>query len=66
MGYPIVASRMSPQVSVVFLKMPMESIQNCIECEVCMERCPYELPIPDLLKKNYDLFEAHPAQVGLK
>ena len=66
MGYPIVASRMSSQVSVVFLKMPMESIQNCTECGVCIERCPYELPIPDLLKKNYDLFEAHCAQVGLK
>jgi predicted aldo/keto reductase-like oxidoreductase len=66
MGYPIVASRMSPQVSVVFLKMPMESIQNCTECGVCIERCPYELPIPDLLKKNYDLFEAHRAQIGLK
>jgi uncharacterized protein len=66
MGYPIVASRMSPQVSVVFLKIPMESIQNCTECGVCIEKCPYELPIPELLKKNYDLFEAHRAQIGLK
>jgi predicted aldo/keto reductase-like oxidoreductase len=66
MGYPIVASRMSPKVSVEFLKVPMESTQLCDECGVCIEKCPYDLPIPDLLKKNYDLFEAHRSQTGLK
>jgi predicted aldo/keto reductase-like oxidoreductase len=66
MGYPIVASRMSPKVSVEFLKVPMESTQLCDECGACIERCPYDLPIPDLLKKNYDLFEAHRSQVELK
>ena len=66
MGYPIVASRMSSKVSVEFLKVPMESTQLCDECGACIERCPYCLPIPDLLKKNYDLFEAHRSQAGLK
>jgi uncharacterized protein len=66
MGYPIVASRMSPKVSVEFLKVPMESTQLCDECGACIERCPYGLPIPDLLKKNYDLFEAHRSQVESK
>jgi predicted aldo/keto reductase-like oxidoreductase len=59
MGYPIVASRMSPKVSIEFLKAPMESTQLCDECGLCIEKCPYNLPIPDLLKKNYDLFETH-------
>jgi hypothetical protein len=66
MGYPIVASRMSPEVSVEFLKIPMQSIEKCTECGICIERCPYELPIPELLKKNYDLFEAHCAQIESK
>ena len=66
MGYPIVASRMSPKVSVEFLKVPMESTQLCDECGACIERCPYDLPIPDLLKKNYDLFEAHRSQAESK
>jgi len=30
----------------------MMKIENCIECGVCKTRCPYELDIPNLLKKN--------------
>jgi uncharacterized protein len=59
MSYPIVAIRMSPAVSVQFLKGPMETIQKCTECGECLEKCPYDLPIPDLLKRNYDLYESH-------
>jgi len=55
-----------PEVSVKFLKIPMQSIEKCTECGVCIERCSFELPIPELLKKNYDLFEAHRVQIGLK
>jgi predicted aldo/keto reductase-like oxidoreductase len=64
MSYPIVVSRMSPKVSVELLKLPMESIQKCTECGECIERCPYKLPIPEILKKNYDLFEAHRAEIS--
>jgi uncharacterized protein len=66
MGYPIVAGRMSPRVSVEFMKVPMESTLLCDDCGACIEKCPYNLPIPDLLKKNYDLFEAHSSLEGLK
>ena len=64
MGYPIIASRMSPKVTVEFMKAPMESTRLCEECGLCIAKCPYDLPIPDLLKKNYDLFEAHRSQTG--
>lgn len=30
----------------------MAKIDDCIECRVCTTRCPYELDIPELLKKN--------------
>ncbi|MBQ3667863.1 MAG: aldo/keto reductase [Clostridia bacterium] len=30
----------------------MMKIEDCIECGICMTRCPYELKIPALLKKN--------------
>lgn len=59
MGYPIVASRMSPSVSVEFCKISMESVPLCTECGGCLERCPYGLPVKDILKKNYILYEKH-------
>lgn len=30
----------------------MKKIDSCVECGVCMTRCPYELNIPELLRKN--------------
>ena len=26
--------------------------RNCTDCGECMTRCPYELPIPDLIREN--------------
>jgi predicted aldo/keto reductase-like oxidoreductase len=30
----------------------IEKARNCTECGECMTRCPYNLPIPDLIKEN--------------
>jgi predicted aldo/keto reductase-like oxidoreductase len=35
----------------MFAKM-WEKAANCTECGDCMERCPYDLPIPDIIKEN--------------
>lgn len=59
MIYPLAASRMSPAVAAQFSKVPMESVTKCIECGLCMTRCPYELPITDLLKEYYALYQQH-------
>ena len=32
----------------------MEETLNCIECYACVDNCPYELDIPELLKENYE------------
>jgi len=64
MGYRVIASRMSPTVAVEFSRLPMESTLKCDRCGACMEHCPYDLPIPDMLKAHYDLYEAH--RQGLK
>ncbi len=31
----------------------MKKIENCTECRQCVEKCPYELDTPALLKRNY-------------
>jgi len=59
MGYPIVANRMSPAVAVEFCRKAMESVALCNECGACSERCPYELPVTEILKANYALYEKH-------
>ncbi len=62
MGYPIFVSRMGPKVAVDFARIPMESIANCTECGECVKRCPYELPIPETLKRNYASYMRHLAE----
>ncbi|MFZ7102519.1 MAG: aldo/keto reductase [Peptococcaceae bacterium] len=59
MGYPIVAKRMSPSVSVRFSQKAMESVTQCSRCGGCITRCPYELPIPDILQRNYQMYHEH-------
>lgn len=36
-----------------FWQDEMKKIENCVDCGKCIERCPYELNTPALLRKNY-------------
>lgn len=35
-----------------FWQNEMMKVENCVDCGICKTRCPYELDIPSLLKKN--------------
>lgn len=35
-----------------YWQQEMLKIDSCVDCGICMTRCPYELDIPSLLKKN--------------
>jgi predicted aldo/keto reductase-like oxidoreductase len=35
----------------------IEKARNCSECGECLPRCPYHLPIPDLIKENLAWFD---------
>jgi uncharacterized protein len=59
MNYPIIAHRMSGSKGAGFATKTMESVRNCTECGECLKRCPYNLPIPEMLKKHLALYEQH-------
>jgi len=61
MSYPIVARRMSGAKAAGFAANIMASVGNCTECGECVKRCPYSLPIPEMLKKHLALYEQHAA-----
>jgi predicted aldo/keto reductase-like oxidoreductase len=35
-----------------FVEEPFRAAEDCEECRQCVERCPYHLDIPALLKKR--------------
>lgn len=64
MGYPLVASRMSPRTAVEFTSRAMETVPQCQECGECEEKCPYALPIRQRIKENYEFFLTHRENTG--
>ncbi|MBO4365574.1 MAG: aldo/keto reductase [Eggerthellaceae bacterium] len=36
----------------------MEKVNDCIDCGTCMSRCPYQLDIPTLMRKNLEDYHA--------
>ena len=40
-----------------WLKDLIEKARNCSECGECMARCPYQLPIPEMIKENLDWYD---------
>ena len=52
-----VAKRMSYDMAVSFLSPVMEKAGECTECRECVEKCPYDLSIPDLIRQERALWE---------
>lgn len=46
------------------LKKFKADIERCTKCEECVSRCPYNLPIPDLLPEKVAYFEKVLMQLG--
>jgi predicted aldo/keto reductase-like oxidoreductase len=59
MGYGVIVGRMSAKTAVSFASVPMNTVPKCVNCGLCVTRCPYNLPIPEMLKKHYDMYEGH-------
>jgi len=59
MMYRVVSIRMSPPTAASFCSAAMESVRLCVECGECLEKCPYDLPIPEMLREHLELYDAH-------
>jgi len=56
--------RLSPKQLAFIAKEPVASVEGCIECGECVEKCPYHLPVPDLLRENVETFKKFMADQG--
>ena len=57
--FQAVAKRLPREGVTAWLGKAMESVAECIECGECEQKCPYNLPIADLLKENLALYRAY-------
>lgn len=56
MVYPLLVSRMSRETAVTFAQKAMETVPGCEECGECMDKCPYGLPIPEMIRDHYQMY----------
>jgi len=59
-----VVKRMPWQNAVKWMDPAIEKARECTECEECLERCPYNLAIPELLKKNISFWDECKRRAG--
>jgi predicted aldo/keto reductase-like oxidoreductase len=59
MTFPTFVKRLPPDwyLKNPFIPSGMEKAANCTECGECESRCPFNLPIREMLKENYNLYE---------
>jgi predicted aldo/keto reductase-like oxidoreductase len=57
--FQAVAKRLSREGVKGWIGKAMESVEQCIECGECEQKCPYHLPISDLLKENLALYNQY-------
>ncbi|WP_028315851.1 aldo/keto reductase [Desulfatibacillum aliphaticivorans] len=48
--------RLGEAIAVAMSKPAVSGIEECTQCGECAERCPYGLPVPELLAENLALF----------
>jgi predicted aldo/keto reductase-like oxidoreductase len=58
MGLKSVIKRFGNPDEVSWIKGVVEKARDCIECGECLPRCPYQLPIPELIKKNLAWYDS--------
>jgi predicted aldo/keto reductase-like oxidoreductase len=57
MGIKSVIRRFGEPDEIAWIKGVAEKARDCTECGDCLPRCPYQLPIPELIKKNLEWYD---------
>ncbi len=58
-GLKSILKRFGPGAREVgWMKDLINKARNCSECGECLPRCPYQLPIPDMIKENLAWFDS--------
>jgi predicted aldo/keto reductase-like oxidoreductase len=59
MTFPTFIKRLPPDwyLKSPFIPSAMEKAATCIECGECEQRCPFNLPIREMIKESYNLYE---------
>jgi uncharacterized protein len=57
MSFKSILKRMQSDKALNFSRDAVNTVEICNECGECIERCPYELPIPEMLRENLALFQ---------
>ena len=60
MGLKSVIRRFGSPDEISWIKGLAEKARNCTECGDCLPRCPYQLPIPELIKNNLAWYDSLP------
>lgn len=55
-GFPTMVKRFGSRAAAAIGRVPMASAERCTECGDCLERCPYDLPIPALIREHLALY----------
>jgi len=58
MSFRSMAKRMDLSFALAISGPNMETVDNCTECGECLEKCPYSLQIPELLKEHQAYFKS--------
>jgi predicted aldo/keto reductase-like oxidoreductase len=70
MTFPSFVARLPEEQLFGFWAGLFEPAAKCSKCGECEERCPYHLPIRDLMEEYYDLYEkkkkAYKEKIGAK
>ncbi len=58
--------RFSPKQLAFIAKEAVASVEKCVDCSECVEKCPYHLRVPDMLKENVETFRKFLVEHGLQ